>query len=345
MNIKIAKIAKVAWGIFGEKALGKAASSSAAQFIDDLCQRYNVKDEYAQDLKCEVKNLIEYMAACMLNGDDIDTNYVNQKLEGPISDVVLKSAYSSNDGDNFLAEIINKLDDESISEVERFLLQAGARTGYDYIKMLHNMLQTIREKAKDDEEVEKEEVIITAQPQKTSSSFVPSEERSVVSSSDRVPAYVHDGMTEKEDQEFINNLTNDIGSALMTVKKTGKIGPAQMVEMTKLFIDKSAEVAKFCEVQKTKRVQIRSQAQVAIHQIDAIRDVLKDYLERSFDERRKIFDKEFEVVDKCLANGDTQALAVTLNSITALAQSSPFKALADLGSVRNTLVNKGTFDI
>lgn len=345
MNIKISKIAKAAWGIFGKKALGKAASSSAVRFIDDLCQLYNVKDEYAQNLKSEVKNLIEYMAVCMLNGDDIDTSYVNQKLEEPISDLVLKAAYSSNDGDNFLAEIINKLDDEHISEVERFLLQVGTRTGYDYIKILHNMLQTIRENVKDDEETEKEEVIITTQPQKASPSLVPSEERSVASSSNRVPVHVHDGMTEKEDQEFVNNLTNDIGDALMTVKKTGKIGPAQMVEMTNLFIDKSAEVAKFCEVQKTKRVQIRSQAQVAIHQIDAIRDVLKDYLERSFDERRKIFDKEFEVVDRCLANGDTQTLAVTLNSITALAQSSPFKALADLGAVRKTLANKGTFDI
>ena len=152
-------------------------------------------------------------------------------------------------------------------------------------------------------------------------------------------------MTDKEDQEFVDNLSNEIGTALIKAKSGGKFGPAQMVEMTNLFINKSAEVAKFCEVQKTKRAQIRAQAEVAIHQIDAIRDVLKDYLERSFDERRRIFDKEFEVVDKCLANGDTQALAVTLNSITALAQSSPFKALADLGAVRNTLANKGTFDI
>ena len=327
MTMKLSRIAEAAWGIFGKKALGKVACSGADKYIAELCQQYNVKDNHAQKLRHEAGKLIGYLADCMLNGDDIDTSYVDQQLNGPLADAICKAAYYSNNGDNFISDMIDKLDDSTLSDVERFLLQVGSKTGYDCINSLRGMLQIIREKVK-------EEKSLASQPS-----------NGPVTPNKNTPVQVHDGMTDKEDQEFVDNLSNEIGTALTKAKSRGKFGPAQMVEMTNLFINKSAEVAKFCEVQKTKRAQIRAQAEVAIHQIDAIRDVLKDYLERSFDERRKIFDKEFEVVDKCLANGDTQALAVTLNSITALAQSSPFKALADLGNVRKTLANKGTFDI
>ena len=328
MTMKLSRIAEAAWGIFGKKALGKVACSGADKYIAELCQQYNVKDNHVQKLRHEAGKLIGYLADCMLNGDDIDTSYVDQQLNGPLADAICKAAYYSNNGDNFISDMIDKLEDSTLSDVERFLLQVGSKTGYDCIKSLRGMLQIIREKVK-------EEKSLASQPSNGP----------VATPNKNTPVQVHDGMTDKEDQEFVDNLSNEIGTALIKAKSGGKFGPAQMVEMTNLFINKSAEVAKFCEVQKTKRAQIRAQAEVAIHQIDAIRDVLKDYLERSFDERRRIFDKEFEVVDKCLANGDTQALAVTLNSITALAQSSPFKALADLGAVRNTLANKGTFDI
>lgn len=347
MNIKITKIAKTAWGMFGKKALGKAACSSAVEFVEDLCQQYNVSDDSTQNLKRETGNLFSYMVDCMLNGDEIESSYIDQQINGPIADAILKAAYSSNDGENFLSEILNRLDDSTISDVERFLLQVGSKTGCDYVASLHKMLQSIHERVKEDNYAGREGYIdkdINSQSE-VSSLPIKTSDKTAVASSEQRGVLVHDGMSEKEDKEFVDNLTTDIGKALADVKLSGKMGPAQMTEMTKLFINKSAEVAKFCEVQKTKRVQIRAQTSVAIHQIDAIRDVLKDYLERSFDERRKIFEKEFAVVDKCLTNGDTQALAVTLNSITSLAQSSPFKALSDLGAVRKTLENKGTFDI
>ena len=52
----------------------------------------------------------------------------------------------------------------------------------------------------------------------------------------------------EKDDEFINGLTSSINNKMLSVSN-GKPGPAQMVEMTKFFIDKSAEVAKFCDNQ------------------------------------------------------------------------------------------------
>ncbi|MBW4602487.1 MAG: hypothetical protein KME29_23705 [Calothrix sp. FI2-JRJ7] len=61
------------------------------------------------------------------------------------------------------------------------------------------------------------------------------------------------------------------------------------------------------------------------------------YLDRSFDERAKNFHALFTIVDSAIASGNNEQLAFTLNSITELAKSSPFKDLANLNNVRAAL--------
>ena len=61
------------------------------------------------------------------------------------------------------------------------------------------------------------------------------------------------------------------------------------------------------------------------------------YLDRSFDERAENFRALFAVVDKAIASGNNDQLALTLNSIIEIAKSSPFKDLANLASVRSAL--------
>lgn len=147
-----------------------------------------------------------------------------------------------------------------------------------------------------------------------------------------------------DDGKFFNAIASSIKRQMKSIKNVN-FGPMQIMELIKLFVDKSAEVAKFCEEQKTKRAEIRANAQVAIHQIDSMRIFLQDYLNKSFDERRLLFAREFEIVDQCLATGNVQALAISLNAITDLAKSSPFKALADLKEVQSAIENHSTFDI
>ena len=103
----------------------------------------------------------------------------------------------------------------------------------------------------------------------------------------------------------------------------------------------------FTELQKTKREQIRKQAEIRIKEIDSMRDLIMTYLDKTFDERSKIFAKQFECVDKALAAGDMNLLSISLNSITDLAKSSPFKALADIKNVQKQLSSEvsTTFDI
>lgn len=94
---------------------------------------------------------------------------------------------------------------------------------------------------------------------------------------------------------------------------------------------------KIAEEERTKRQEIKAWEKTTIAQINAQRDVLIEYLERSFDERANNFRQLFNVVDQAIDNGDNEQLALALHSITELAKSNPFKDLANLTSVKAAL--------
>jgi len=91
------------------------------------------------------------------------------------------------------------------------------------------------------------------------------------------------------------------------------------------------------EQDKTKRRGIESWEKTTISQIEFQRDVMLDYLERTFDERASNFRLLFQTVDQAIKNSDSEQLTLTLNSITEIANSSPFKDLADLIYVKKSL--------
>lgn len=91
------------------------------------------------------------------------------------------------------------------------------------------------------------------------------------------------------------------------------------------------------EHEQTKRREIDAWERQTIAKIIAQRDLLIVYLDRSFDERAENFRALFNVVDRAMAAGNNEQLALTLHSITELAKSSPFKELANLASVRAAL--------
>lgn len=91
------------------------------------------------------------------------------------------------------------------------------------------------------------------------------------------------------------------------------------------------------EQEQTKRQEIKSREKETIAKIDATRDLLMKYLDRSFDERADNFRALFDVVNCAIAADNNEQLALALHSITEIAKSSPFKELANLASVRVAL--------
>ncbi len=107
-------------------------------------------------------------------------------------------------------------------------------------------------------------------------------------------------------------------------------------------LDTVKEVSKFTEEQKTRRTEIRAATEIKIKEINAMKDVIMAYLDKTFDERSLIFKKQFDIIDIALEKGDVNMLSIGLNSINDLAKSSPFKALADINNVKKQLSQKNT---
>lgn len=91
------------------------------------------------------------------------------------------------------------------------------------------------------------------------------------------------------------------------------------------------------EQETTKRRNIEAYEKTTITEIKAKRDLLIDYLQKSFDERKSNFKHLFDVVDRAIESNNNEQLALALNSIIDLAKSSPFKDLSDLYSFKQAL--------
>jgi ribonucleotide reductase alpha subunit len=112
------------------------------------------------------------------------------------------------------------------------------------------------------------------------------------------------------------------------------LNPAECLQQ---MVSAYTEYKIIAEQEKTKRREIEAWENETITKINAQRELLMAYLDRSFDERAENFRALFAVVDNAIASGNNEQLALTLNSITEIAKSSPFKDLANLASVRAAL--------
>ena len=135
------------------------------------------------------------------------------------------------------------------------------------------------------------------------------------------------------DDKFVDGITSDV---LKTGLK-GLCSPAEALSVVDNLTQIAGEVKKFREVQKTKRAAIEAEKQAVITKLHLQKKLLMKYLDETFDERRENFKKLFEVIDDALVKDNIQQLAVGLNSVNELANSSPFKDLANINQVGKAL--------
>lgn len=143
---------------------------------------------------------------------------------------------------------------------------------------------------------------------------------------------LHDSMTKEEEEMFLKQQQSKLSKL-----PTGS--PKEVLETIKTLGEAANDAIKFCQIQETKRTEIRAQRDIMIRQIDKTAELVKVYLDKTFDERRYQFDKYFSLVDKAIETGDKNLLNVTLQNIQSLSASSPFK---DLKSLAEAINNKNT---
>ncbi len=94
------------------------------------------------------------------------------------------------------------------------------------------------------------------------------------------------------------------------------------------FISDAIELYREIMKEITEQKRIAAETEVKLADIAAKRELFLEYLRLSFQEREENFRHLFEIADKAMKTRDTEALAVSLNSINELAKSTPFKDLA-----------------
>ena len=119
---------------------------------------------------------------------------------------------------------------------------------------------------------------------------------------------ISEHMMPEEEDELIDNTRDKLcGRSLSS--------PAEVLSTIKAFTEAATDAVKFCEVQETKREEIRANRDARIKQLEVQRDIIINYLDRSFDERRYLFEKHFKIVDHALMTGNTEELTLSLQTI------------------------------
>jgi hypothetical protein len=92
-----------------------------------------------------------------------------------------------------------------------------------------------------------------------------------------------------------------------------------------MFADVVKENHEATEEEIIKLHNITAMKEFKIEKIQAQKEVLKDYLEKIFAERRINFDKMFDALDKGIENNNLELIQLSLGSIVEIAKDSPLK--------------------
>jgi len=316
------KIATKAWDTAGNDALSKALSLALNPLLKSLQEDYNVQQKQFAEFSDSLSAFISYVISQKVHKQPINGGEMSTLISTGIVPSVAAMASNNPKGEEIVSNIVYYV--KKLTDNDAFgaiLSQFVSDDITEQIQIATNSIAAINN------------------PSLENSNLIPDYDTEYLdneNTTSEIPM-AKEEMTDEEDEDFVNNVFD--------AAKLDFSSPDAAAESFNNFVKVAGEVAKFSEVQKTKRTQIRANADVAIKKVEAMRDVLKDYLEKSFDERSSIFMKQFEVVDKALATGDNAMLSMGLSAINELAASSPFKELANINSVQQMLTDDSEIDI
>jgi hypothetical protein len=330
------KIGISTWNSVGAKTVKSVFTIASKKLTKELADKAEITAEQTQDITDALADCINYMITQKVNHQHVDNIYLSEMLQSNLIPAIANIASNNPKGREVVQMISSYVSDITTNDITVTIMEQFADNEIlEHLQFTADQIAALNIA----DELTEEGIVVsnnTTEEDITENTLVETIEETEVTED---ISCVKEDMTAEEDEQFVNyvfdNTQLDFSSSQAAAESFEK------------FITIAGEVAKFTELQETKRTQIRSNADVAIKKVEAMREVLQEYLTKSFDERSAIFAKHFEVVDSALINGDTAMLSAGLNAINELAASSPFKALADFNSVQQMLLtdNETEFDI
>lgn len=335
-SINWSKIGISTWNSVGAKTVKSVFTIASKKLTKELADKAEITAEQTQDITDALADCINYMITQKVNHQHVDNIYLSEMLQSNLIPAIANIASNNPKGREVVQMISSYVLDITTNDITVTIMEQFADNEIlEHLQFTADQIAALNVA----DELTEEGIVVsndTTEEDITENTLVETIEETEITED---ISCVKEDMTAEEDEQFVNyvfdNTQLDFSSSQAAAESFEK------------FITIAGEVAKFTELQETKRTQIRSNADVAIKKVEAMREVLQEYLTKSFDERSAIFAKHFEVVDSALINGDTAMLSAGLNAINELAASSPFKALADFNSVQQMLLtdNETEFDI
>lgn len=335
-SINWSKIGISTWNSVGAKTVKSVFTIASKKLTKELADKAEITAEQTQDITDALADCINYMITQKVNHQHVDNIYLSEMLQSNLIPAIANIASNNPKGREVVQMISSYVSDIMTNDITVTIMEQFADNEIlEHLQFTADQIAALNVA----DELTEEGIVVsndTTEEDITENTIVETIEETEVTED---ISCVKEDMTAEEDEQFVNyvfdNTQLDFSSSQAAAESFEK------------FITIAGEVAKFTELQETKRTQIRSNADVAIKKVEAMREILQEYLTKSFDERSAIFAKHFEVVDSALINGDTAMLSAGLNAINELAASSPFKALADFNSVQQMLLtdNETEFDI
>ena len=106
--------------------------------------------------------------------------------------------------------------------------------------------------------------------------------------------------------------------------------PKEALEGLKIVYETIQENHRVTEEQKTRREEIQALKVVEIEKIRSQREVLQQYFNNVFEERRNNFNELFKRLDKGIEDGNLELMQISLGAIIEIAKDSPLKEIKKL---------------
>lgn len=122
------------------------------------------------------------------------------------------------------------------------------------------------------------------------------------------------------------------------VPKSGKVVDAITgFDALGQIVEAAHEAHNIAQVESTKRARLQAYEATEVARIKAGSELLREYFDRVFAERRELHQELFERLDLALESGNNEALKAVTQGIVDIARSSPLADVGDLGQVRAAL--------
>ena len=125
-----------------------------------------------------------------------------------------------------------------------------------------------------------------------------------------------------------NNKKNKLNLENLTSKDTS--------DLLRELINSKKEYETTKEIEKTKRLAIEKATEIHLEKIKSNKESVEKISKAVFDERNKVIDKNFEVLEKALEKDKDDVAIEAMKSISNIVKESPLK---DFGSISNALQN------